>query len=398
MAEDEVSKVFTSESELLEELEKWKKKLEKIEKQKTENLLSKLDVDEQRKMKQKAVADLLDQSNKQAIERTRIQKNQQEQLFLIHEQNNKLRKEIEVLKMNLAAKKAKRGELRRSFSLSSPVLLPTFQLQQCLLEKKMKFVCLEEDKDENECTNMSCCFHVATKIPLTVNQGEALIQFEEEAGPQSLTNLPVDGLDIILSDGVHTLVAQQLIRKHNHIINLENKEVALKACPVALAMGTKFKTHVKLSQKAMRVSNIPNVDIAEEWMREKLELLFYKAKLGEIQSIIYDPFLQEATVTFCQPIALNEIIWHGQYGINVFGKTHFLTVSPLRQINVEKVQMFSGTSRKAVLLIGINAEQKDEENVEDMIEIHFQKPSNGGGEVDRVLFFLPVSEVKLVML
>uniref|UniRef100_A0A8C6YI03 N-myc and STAT interactor n=1 Tax=Naja naja TaxID=35670 RepID=A0A8C6YI03_NAJNA len=302
-------------------------------------------------MKQKAVADLLDQSNKQAIERTRIQKNQQEQLFLIHEQNNKLRKEIEVLKMNLAAKKAKRGELRRSFSL-----------QQCLLEKKMKFVCLEEDKDENECTNMSCCFHVATKIPLTVNQGEALIQFEEEA------------------------VAQQLIRKHNHIINLENKEVALKACPVALAMGTKFKTHVKLSQKAMRVSNIPNVDIAEEWMREKLELLFYKAKLGEIQSIIYDPFLQEATVTFCQPIALNEIIWHGQYGINVFGKTHFLTVSPLRQINVEKVQMFSGTSRKAVLLIGINAEQKDEENVEDMIEIHFQKPSNGGGEVDRVTY------------
>lgn len=37
------------------------------------------------------------------------------------------------------------------------------------------------------------------------------------------------------------LVAQQLIRKHNHIINLENKEIALKACPVALTMGTTFK-------------------------------------------------------------------------------------------------------------------------------------------------------------
>uniref|UniRef100_A0A2H6N8G1 NID domain-containing protein n=1 Tax=Micrurus carvalhoi TaxID=3147026 RepID=A0A2H6N8G1_9SAUR len=351
MAEDKLSKIFTSEAELLGELEKWKGKLEIIEKQKNEILLSKLDLDEQRKMKQKALEDLLDQNNKQATERTRIQKNQQEQLSLINEQNNKLRKEIEVLKMNLAAKKAKRGKLTRSFLL-----------QQCLLKKKMKFVHLEEAKDEDDCTNMSCCFHVATKIPLTVNQGEALIQFEEES------------------------VAQQLIRKHNHIINLENKEVALKACPVALAIGTTFKIHIKLSQKAIYVSNIPNINIAEEWMREKLELLFYKAKLGEIQSLLYDPFLQEAIVTFCEPIALNKIIRHGQYCLNVFGKTHFLTVSPYKRSSVEKVQMFSGTSRKAVLLIGIDAEQKDEENVEDMIEIHFQKPSNGGGEVDRVTY------------
>ncbi|XP_026535850.1 N-myc-interactor-like [Notechis scutatus] len=350
MAEDKLSKIFISETELLEELEKWKEKLEKIEKQKSEILLSKLDLDEQRKMKQKALADLLAQSNKQATERKKIQKNQQEQLFLIHEQNNKLKKEIEVLKMNLATKKVKREELRRSFSL-----------QQCLLKKKMKFVHLEEAKDEDDCTNMSCSFHLATKIPFTVNQGEALIQFEEES------------------------VAQQLIRKHNHVINLENKEVALKAYPVALAMGTAFKIHVKLSQKVIYVSNIPNVNIAKEWMREKLELLFYKVKLGEIQSILYDPSLQEAIVTFCQPIALNKIISYGQYSINVFGRTHFLSVSPLKKSNVEKVQMFSGTSRKAVLLIGIVAEQKDE-NVEDMIEIHFQKPSNGGGEVDRVTY------------
>ncbi|XP_070587614.1 N-myc-interactor [Erythrolamprus reginae] len=351
MAEDELSKRFTSETELLEELGKWKEKLEKIEKQKTEILLSKLDLDEKRKKKQKALADLRDQSNKKAMERATIEKIQQEQLFLIYEQNNKLRKEIEVLKMNLATKKVKRRELTRSFSL-----------QQCLLKQKMKFVYLEDAKDEDDCTNMSCRFHLATKIPLAVNKGEALIQFEEES------------------------VAQQLIRKHNHIINLENEEIALKAFPVALTMGTTFKILVKLSQREISVSNIPNVNIAEEWMREKLELLFYKANLGEIQRIIFDPFLQEAIVTFCHPIALNKIIRHEKYSINVFGKTHLLTVSPRKKSNVEKIQMFSGTSRKAVLIAGINAEQKDEENVEDMIEIHFQKPSNGGGEVDRVTY------------
>ncbi|XP_070813109.1 N-myc-interactor isoform X4 [Pituophis catenifer annectens] len=309
MAEDQLSK---SEPELLKELEKWKEKLKNLEKQKTEILLSKLALDEERKMKQKVLADLRVHNAEQATERMRIQKNQ--------------------------------------------------ELQQSLLKKKMKFMHLEDAKDEDDCTNMSCCFHLATKIPLTVNRGEALIQFEEES------------------------VAQHLIRKHNHIINLENKEIALKACPAVLATGTTFKIQVKLSQREIYVSNIPNINIPEEWMREKLELLFYKAKLGEIQKILYNPFLQEAKVIFCQPIALNKIIRHGQYCINVFGKTHFLTVSPLKKCDVENVQMFSGISKKAVLLTGISAEQKDEENVEDMIEIHFQKPSNGGGEVDRVTY------------
>ncbi|XP_070813106.1 N-myc-interactor isoform X1 [Pituophis catenifer annectens] len=348
MAEDQLSK---SEPELLKELEKWKEKLKNLEKQKTEILLSKLALDEERKMKQKVLADLRVHNAEQATERMRIQKNQEERHSLINEQNNKLIKEIEVLKMNLAAEKVKSSEFTRSFSL-----------QQSLLKKKMKFMHLEDAKDEDDCTNMSCCFHLATKIPLTVNRGEALIQFEEES------------------------VAQHLIRKHNHIINLENKEIALKACPAVLATGTTFKIQVKLSQREIYVSNIPNINIPEEWMREKLELLFYKAKLGEIQKILYNPFLQEAKVIFCQPIALNKIIRHGQYCINVFGKTHFLTVSPLKKCDVENVQMFSGISKKAVLLTGISAEQKDEENVEDMIEIHFQKPSNGGGEVDRVTY------------
>ncbi|XP_039183769.1 N-myc-interactor [Crotalus tigris] len=351
MSEGEISKTSTSETELLEELEKWKEKLEKIEKRKTEILLSKLALDEKRKMKQKALADLKDQSNKQVTERMRIEKKQQEQLSLICEQNSKLRKEIEVLKVNLAAKKMKCGELIRSYSL-----------QQCLLKKKMKFVHLEDAKDEDDYTNFSCRFHLATKIPFTVNQGEALIQFEEES------------------------VAQQLIRKHNHIINLENKEIALKAYPVPLETGTTFKIHVKILQREICVSNIPNVKIAEEWMKDKLELLFCKAKLGEIQNIFYDPLSQKAIVTFSQPLALNKIIRYEQSCISVFGKIHLLTVSPVIKSVVEKVQMFSGTSRKTVLLTGIDAEQKDEENVGDMIEIHFQKPSNGGGEVDRVTY------------
>lgn len=31
-------------------------------------------------------------------------------------------------------------------------------------------------------------------------------------------------------------------------------------------------------------------------------------------------------------------------------------------------------------------EEEDEESIQDMIEIHFQKPSNGGGEVEHFKF------------
>lgn len=30
--------------------------------------------------------------------------------------------------------------------------------------------------------------------------------------------------------------------------------------------------------------------------------------------------------------------------------------------------------------------EEDEETVQDMIEIHFQKPSNGGGEIEKIKY------------
>lgn len=49
-------------------------------------------------------------------------------------------------------------------------------------------------------------------------------------------------------------------------------------------------------------------------------------------------------------------------------------------------QIFSGISRKTVLLRGIQTKEEDDENVQDMIAIHFQKASNGGGEVEKVRY------------
>lgn len=61
--------------------------------------------------------------------------------------------------------------------------------------------------------------------------------------------------------------------------------------------------HVKISQRKIKVSNIPNLPIPEEWVKDKLELNFCKTKLGggEVKDVTYDRRSQMALITFVQP-------------------------------------------------------------------------------------------------
>lgn len=50
-----------------------------------------------------------------------------------------------------------------------------------------------------------------------------------------------------------------------------------------------------------------------------------------------------------------------------------------------KLEVFSGISKRTVLLTGMEGLQMmDEEIIEDLVNIHFQREKNGGGEVDVV--------------
>lgn len=49
-------------------------------------------------------------------------------------------------------------------------------------------------------------------------------------------------------------------------------------------------------------------------------------------------------------------------------------------------QLYCGVSKKTILLKGIQEIEDDEESIQDMIEIHFQKPSNNGGEIEKIKY------------
>uniref|UniRef100_A0A8D2LQM3 N-myc and STAT interactor n=1 Tax=Varanus komodoensis TaxID=61221 RepID=A0A8D2LQM3_VARKO len=267
----------------------------------------------------------------------------------IEEENNFLRRKIERLKIKIAEKKPKQ--------------MQRFWFRKYMPEKKMVFRRLENVKNENAHTNISYVFHVATKFPFKLSQGEALITFEEEK------------------------VAQGLVGKC-HTVNLEKEKIVVRAQPVILETGIIFELHANISQRKLNVSNIPHLNIPVEWMKDKLELFFCKTKLGgEVQSVAYDPSSQMALIILSQPMAINNIVKSsGLYHFPTSEGTHSIMVSPVIQNKLERFQMFAGLSRKTILLTGIEIQGEEEECVEDMIAIHFQKPRNGGGEVENIKY------------
>ncbi|NXL33870.1 NMI protein, partial [Glaucidium brasilianum] len=88
-----------------------------------------------------------------------------------------------------------------------------------------------------------------------------------------------------------------------HTVNLDNKIADVRVKPFTLEMGIKFELHVTISGKKINVSEIPELSIPEDWMRDKLELNFYKSELGggEVSNVSYDKPSGTAVITFLTP-------------------------------------------------------------------------------------------------
>ncbi|KFZ61900.1 N-myc-interactor, partial [Podiceps cristatus] len=204
----------------------------------------------------------------------------------------------------------------------------------------------------------------ATKIPFRLNQNQALLTFEDEK------------------------VAQRLVKMDKHTVNLDNKTADVRVKPFTLDMGMKFELHVTLSGRKINVSGVPELFIPEDWMRDKLELNFYKSEHGggEVESVNYDKQSRTAVITFLRPGATNSFVGCTRYPFFVNGRCYRLSVSLATDVHLEKFQLYCGISKKTILLKGIQETEDDEESVQDMIEIHFQKPSNSGGEIEKIKY------------
>ncbi|XP_021567686.1 N-myc-interactor isoform X1 [Carlito syrichta] len=265
-----------------------------------------------------------------------------------------------------------------------------FQIKEDIPETKMKFISVETPENDSQLSNISCSFQVSSKVPYELQKGQALITFEKEE------------------------VAQNVIRVGKHRVQIEDVNVELLAKPVPLNSGVRFQVqwrlkfcgvllimgsfairiseyetifqvHVEVSKVKINVTEIPD-ELPEDQMRDKLELSFCKSRNGggEVEHVAYNKQSRSAVITFVEPGVADKILKKKEYPLYIDQSCHRVTVSPYTEMHLKKYQVFSGISNRTVLLTGMEDIQEDEEMVEDLISIHFQRAKNGGGEVDVV--------------
>lgn len=236
------------------------------------------------------------------------------------------------------------------------------QIKEDIPETKMKFTSLENPEDDSRCSHISCSFQVSSQVPYELQKGEALITFEEEE------------------------VAQNVIRMEKHHVNIMDIDVEVMAKPVPLNSGVRFQVSVEVSKMKVNVTEIPD-ELPENQMRDKLELSFSKSRNGggEVECVEYDKQAGSAVITFVENGVADRILKKKDYPLYINQDCHRVVVSPYIETHLKKFQVFSGISKRTVLLTGMEElYMLDEEVVGDYVNIHFQRAKNGGGEVDMV--------------
>lgn len=236
-----------------------------------------------------------------------------------------------------------------------------FQIKEDIPETKMKFLSVETPENDSQLSNISCSFQVSSKVPYELQKGQALITFEKEE------------------------VAQNVVSMSKHQVRIKDVNLEITAKPVPLNSGVRFQVYVEVSKMKINVTEIPDT-LPEDQMRDKLELSFCKSRNGggEVDHVDYDRQSGSAVITFVETGVADKILKKKEYPLYINQTCHRVTVSPYTEIHLRKYQIFSGTSKRTVLLTGMEGIQMDEEIVEDLINIHFQRAKNGGGEVDVV--------------
>ncbi|XP_072613843.1 N-myc-interactor isoform X1 [Vulpes vulpes] len=251
------------------------------------------------------------------------------------------------------------------------------QIKEDIPETKVKFTSLENPETDSQFLNISCSFQVSSPIFYELQKGQALITFEREE------------------------VAQNIIRMGKHHIQIEDVDVEIVAKPVPLNSGVRFQVNEEVSKVKINVSEIPNA-LPEDQMRDKLELSFSKSRNGggEVLCVQYHRPSRSAVVTFMEaggshpwrqlrktlPFNLaDKILKKKDYPLYINENCYNVIVSPYTETHLKHFQVFSGISERTVLLTGMeDLQMMDEEILQDLVNIHFQREKNGGGEVEVV--------------
>lgn len=207
-------------------------------------------------------------------------------------------------------------------------------------------------------------FDIVPRIVYPMEGGTALITFEDET------------------------VAQHILKMRDHEVQLDgNITLNVQALPVHLLVPSYVELDTQVCPRRVLVSNLPKVESVERLL-DKLEIYFSKKKNGggevEETDMLHDS--GNVVITFTENNIAKGLTDKQDHEVKIAGeKKHKVKVTPFLNGKIANLQTRETVCQRSVLLTGIPAIM-DQDSLQDLLEIHFQKTSNGGGEVDDIIY------------
>lgn len=272
---------------------------------------------------------------------------ERKKLTILHEEKERLKKEILEAQKELVQTQKNNDHLKQQTDVSAAVP-----------EKKVVFIGLTEGGPNTE------NFDVKPHIVYPMEGGTALITFEEE------------------------IVAKKILSVQEHKVDLGAEcTITLEAKPVQLLVPSHIEMETQICPQRILVSNLPKKENKEKLL-DKLEIHFSKSKNGggEVEEADMLNDSGNVVITFVENNLAKGLTDKQYHEVELDrGKKHKVKVTPFLNGEITDFQTKLSFCSRTVLLASI-PNIMAHENLQDLLEIHFQKTSNGGGEVDAFLY------------
>ncbi|KAM6452182.1 interferon-induced 35 kDa protein isoform 2-T2 [Liasis olivaceus] len=301
----------------------------------------------------------------------------------------KFQEEYELLSRNLL--KAENEAKAQEASLQTMIQLGKEESDELLQEKQAL---------ENELKHLEW-LHTAQeeflKMPVTLPDREMVFKGHVEEGkmenlPEMLTVLPQIRCPVLGGSALITFedpeVASRVIKVGQHRIQLDEWSYAhVKAEPVMLMLPSFLEISLKQSPRQVMLSGLPALSLPKDQLYDKLALFFSKRKNkgGEVERLEQLKNSDNIVLTFLDDGVAQRIVEKGLFQVTLGKETHQVKASHYLGGEITDLQLRPSVCPRTVLLMEI-PDVLERELMGEALEIHFQKPSKGGGEVEAAVY------------
>uniref|UniRef100_A0A8C5WVL3 NID domain-containing protein n=1 Tax=Laticauda laticaudata TaxID=8630 RepID=A0A8C5WVL3_LATLA len=276
-------------------------------------------------------------------------------------------------------------------------------LQEMLqLEKKDSNQLMQEkqalENELNYLEQLNAVQEKILKVPAALPDREMVFKGHVEEGemenlPEMLTFLPQIRYPVLGGSALITFedpeVARRIIQIRQHCIQLDEwSYIYVKAEAITLLLPSFLKEmSLKQSSQQVLLSGLSAFSLPKDQLYDKLVLFFSKRKNqgGEVDRLEQLPNSDDVVLTFVDDGVAQQIVEKGLFQVLLGKEIHQIKASHCLHGEIADLQLHPSVCARTVLLTEI-PDVLGRELMCEALEIHFQKQSKGGGEVETAVY------------